>query len=448
MNLVALKQTSGVSRMSWWEVPNQIALVWRTAAKDCNKDEFDQFVAVARELGLNPLRKQIYAFVFNKDDATNRNMAIVIGIDGFRSVAAKSGNYRPDDRSPEWIFDENAKDPLSNPLGLVSCTVGVYHRPTRNDPFERIVATVFWDEFAPIVRTADPDAYVWVDTDEVYPQGHKKAGEIKRRKQLRHGASADVTERLDPKKKQWNNGRHKLSLCAESQVLRRGWPDDFARIYVEEEVDRANSLLEDVEFQRMSPSEMVDHGEAAERLARIGGPALFATFDDTGTLERVPIGQFADRVNAHIEKLDPAAVALWVDRNKAAMNEFWAHNKTDALTLKKILETRSGAVASAAASDEGSRAKAAPPQHGDTDMGGAAQPAKQVQSKLPKLTGLLAERHRDNLIRQIRSLDAPNDFPAWGRDGEAGVARLPDAMAEEVRAEFASCKNRVGEMQR
>jgi phage recombination protein Bet len=183
-----------------------VALVQRTAAKDCNEDEFNQFISVCRDLELNPLRKQIYAFVFNKENAEKRNMALVVGIDGGRSIAARSGNYRPDDRTPEWETSDLAKNALTNPHGIVSCTVGVYHRPTKNDPFERIVAKVFWDEFAPIIRSADPDAYQWVDTNEVYPQGHKKAGEIKRAKQLRPGASANVTERLDPKKEQWIRG--------------------------------------------------------------------------------------------------------------------------------------------------------------------------------------------------------------------------------------------------
>jgi len=440
-SVTALRPNGGLPTINWWQDGKMVALVKRTAAKDCNEDEFNQFVSVCRDLGLSPLRKQIYAFVFNKNDPEKRNMALVVGIDGGRSIAARSGNYRPDSDPPAWEISEDAKNPLTNPHGIVSCTVGVYHRPTKNDPFERIVAKVFWDEFAPIVRTADADAYEWVGTGEMYPPGHKNAGREKQRRQLRPGASALVAERLDPKKEQWTRGgRHKIALCAEMQALRRGWPEDMSRVYVEEETDRAAAII-DGEYTDLTPSEMVTKADTEARLERLGGPALFATFDDTGTLERVEIGKFADRMIAATAGMEPAAVAALVERNKVAINEFWAHNKTDALELKKLLEQRSGVAGVRAAAGEDTRAKAASPQHGDTDKGGAARPAREKAFK--KLDGTLADRHRDNLIRQIHQLDEPNDFIAWAREGNAEIERLPDVMADEVRAEFNSQQNRV-----
>lgn len=444
MNVVAPMRPTAPS-LQWWTDQRMVALVKRTAAKDCNEDEFNQFVSVCRDLGLSPLRKQIYAFVFNKTDPEKRNMALVVGIDGGRSIAARSGNYRPDNSPPEWEISEDAKNPLTNPHGIVSCTVGVYHRPTRNDPFERIVAKVFWDEFAPIVRAADADAYEWVDTDEVYPVGHKKAGEIKRVRRLRPGASANLTERLDPKKEQWTRGgRHKIALCAEMQALRRGWPEDMSRVYVEEETDRAAAII-DGEYTDLTPSEMVVKADADSRLERIGGPALLASFDDAGTLERTPFGQFADRVLGHTAKLEADAVALWMERNRAALQEFWAHHKTDALELKKVLETRSG-VASGAASAGDTRAKAAPSQE-ETTGGGAARRAS-AGPRVEKLTGLLADRHRDNLLKQIGQLDTVNDLLSFARDAEAEIGRLPDAMAEAVRVEFATRQHTLKGMQR
>jgi hypothetical protein len=110
-------------------------------------------------------------------------------------------------------------------------------------------------------------------------------------------------------------------------------------------------------------------------------------------------------------------------------------------------DSRSGAVASTSppASDESTRANAAPSQKGETDMGGAASPASRAAAGkvLPKLTGTLAERHRDNLIRQIGTLDTSSDLLIWARDGNAEIARLPDAFAEAVRAEFNSRSNTI-----
>jgi putative phage-type endonuclease len=97
----------------------------------------------------------------------------------------------------------------------------------------------------------------------------------------------------------------------------------------------------------------------------------------------------------------------------------------------------SGAVAgshAAHASDESARANAAPPQQGETNMGGAAAPAK----KLPPLTGLLADRHRDNLVRQIGQLETANELLYFGKDAKEQIARLPDHMQEPVRSEFSA----------
>lgn len=427
MNVVAIKQTSGSSSLQWWNDQRSVALVKRTAAKDCNIDEFDQFVAVCRDLGLSPLRKQIYAFVFNKADAERRNMALVVGIDGARSIAARSGNYRPDDQPPAWATDEKVRNALTNPHGIVSCTVGVYHRPTRSDPFERIVATVYWDEFAPIIRSADPDAYHWVETDQVHPPGHKRAGQPKSVKQLRPGASAQVTERLDPKKEAWTKmGRHKVALCAEMQALRRGFPEDMSRVYVEEETDKAASTI-DGEFTDLTPSEMVVKADTDARLERLGPPSLFATFDDAGTLERVPFGQFADRMLAATETLEADAVKALVGRNKESLREFWGHSPGDALELRKILEQRSGAAGSDAG--ESTRAKAASPQHGDSDKGEAAQ-------SFGAMTGQEAFKLKTSLITDIRKLTTIGDCLSWAKDARVHIDRLPEDMRVEVGTEF------------
>jgi hypothetical protein len=186
MNVAALRPNGG--GLVWHQDNNMLALVKRTTCKDCTADEFSEFITVCRDLNLSPIRRQIYCFIFSKDEPSKRNMTLVTAIDGGRSIAARTGNYRPDDQEPQWIFKDELKNPLTNPHGIEKCTVGIFHRPTRNDPFERIVHTVFWDEFAPIVSKGDPDAYEWVPTGRVHPEGHKRAGQSVDRKQLKPGA--------------------------------------------------------------------------------------------------------------------------------------------------------------------------------------------------------------------------------------------------------------------
>ena len=62
----------------------QMELIKRTVAADCNNTEFDLFLEVARRIGLDPFRKQIYAVVYSKDKPDKRKMSIITGIDGYR----------------------------------------------------------------------------------------------------------------------------------------------------------------------------------------------------------------------------------------------------------------------------------------------------------------------------------------------------------------------------
>src|SRR3546814_7837866 len=72
-------------------------LVKRTVAADCNTAEFNLFDKVCKRVGLDPFRRQIYAVVYSKDKPDKRKMSIINGIDGFRAVAARNRDYRPDD---------------------------------------------------------------------------------------------------------------------------------------------------------------------------------------------------------------------------------------------------------------------------------------------------------------------------------------------------------------
>lgn len=409
----------------WWTDKNMVALVKRTAAKDCNTDEFDEFVAVCRDLNLSPLRKQVYAFVFNKADEAKRAMTIVVGIDGGRSIAARTGNYRPDDREPDWVFNPDLKNELTNPHGIEKCTVGVYHRPTRADPFERIVHTVYWDEFAPLVAVGGEDDYEWEETGETWPD----TGKPKKRKKLKAGAQRSL--RLDPSKQQWTRaGRNQIAKCAEMGALRKGWPEDLSRVVVEEETHKS-AVLEGVEYSDLTPSEMAAKAETDARLERIGGPAIMATFDDAGTIERVPYGLFADRVLDATAKWPKERVALFVERNREALKEFWAFNKTDALELKKVLEERSGATVTAAASVASAGAERPAPSTQSTSQasGGAAVPGA-----LP--VGPEAFKLKDQLVAQLRTLSTPSDFLAWSKGAQVHLDRLPQAYRAEVETEL------------
>jgi len=287
--------------------PAQVQLIQRMNP-DCNATEFDQFLHVAAQLRLDPLRKQIYAFVFNKDKPDKRRMSIVVGIDGFRSVAKRSGEYRPDSRAPRFTYDPEEINEATNPLGLVSCEVSAFQYA--HGEWHEVAAVAYWSEFAPIV-----DGGKWSTDDETGRRVFKKDG----------------TSVLDPNKDNWRKmPRVMLAKCAEAQAIRRAWPDDLSAIYADEELDRARTL-------DLTATEIAEKAAVENRLALIGG-ADAIMFDMGDGLERIPLGKAADMILARFRTMEPHEVLQWRNVNKVTFNEFWARNKTDALAVKREIE--------------------------------------------------------------------------------------------------------------
>lgn len=73
----------------------QVELLKRTIAKGTTDDQFRLFTEVAQRTGLNPFAKQIYAVV------RSGQMTIQTGVDGYRLIAQRTGEYAGQ-RGPEW----------------------------------------------------------------------------------------------------------------------------------------------------------------------------------------------------------------------------------------------------------------------------------------------------------------------------------------------------------
>lgn len=311
--------------------PRQLELIRKTVAKDCDRDsmgnnlhlgEFDWFMSICKSLGLDPLRRQIYAFVFSKDDPAKRQMVPVIGIGGYRTIAERTGNYRPGDS--EITYDERLRNPDTNPLGIVCAKVVVFKR-SHGDwfPFSE---TAYWDEFAPITM-GSPDGYDWIDTGEVW----KDTGKPKKKK-VPKGKTSLI---LDPAKDAWRKmARVMIEKCAEAKALRRGWPDSFSGTYAEGELDRAEVL-------DLTATEMADKASADAKLALIGGAdALIVDWCDGSPLARVPAGAFCDKVLAWSTSPDLTSTELraWWQRNGMSRAEFKAKHGGEYLEFQKAFE--------------------------------------------------------------------------------------------------------------
>lgn len=129
--------------------PKQVALVKQTVAKDCNDDEFNLYMEVARAKGLDPFLGQIIPMVFSKRDANKRKMTIIISRDGQRVIAQRCGDYRPASKPPIYEFDPTLKNPL-NPQGIVATTVFLWKHDPKSDDWYEVAGQSFWEEFAPI----------------------------------------------------------------------------------------------------------------------------------------------------------------------------------------------------------------------------------------------------------------------------------------------------------
>ncbi len=309
--------------------PSQLALIKRTVASDCNTDEFDLFVEVAKRIGLDPFRRQIYAVVYNKDKADKRKMSIITGIDGFRAVAARCGDYRPDDQEPQFEIDEQRKGP-SNPAGLVKAVVRAFKlSPDRT--WQPVVGVAYWTEFCPMKEGAE-GGFKWIETGETWPD----TGRPKKRKV----PLVEGEEVVQVPSGKWGEMPFvMLAKCAESQALRKGWPEDLSGVYAREEMERP--MLD------ITPSAEIEEHETQKRLERINATKAVPILWETGKpIEYVPVGQMADRALDFIKKAESLTqLEWWNETNTGGLREFWAHAPTDALAVKKAREDRAKALA-------------------------------------------------------------------------------------------------------
>lgn len=319
----------------------QLSLIKRTIASDCNEAEFDLFIEAARHMGLDPFRRQIMPLVFSKGDKDKRRMSLIVGIDGFRVIAARCADYRPDENEADIAYDPDAKSD-SNPLGIVKATVTAW-KQDRNGNWNPVRGVAYWDEFVPLKEESD-GGYDWIETGEVWPD----SGKPKKKKVPKNGA----TVRRVPDGNWGRMPRVMIAKCAEAQALRRGWPEHFGGVYDRAELDRA--VMADV-----TASEAVEIENQERRMKAIGGHAtLIVDWLDGKELARVPTGQFADRVFAFIrENQDqPSAIFQFQERNRETMREFWAKHPGDALEVKRAFENAAAAIRAEAETIEGAPA--------------------------------------------------------------------------------------------
>lgn len=331
MNQIAkIGHNSGVAGWSG----RQLDTIRRTVARDTNDDEFNLFVEYCASKRLDPFVKQVIAIVFSKNDAEKRQMTIITTQDGLRVMAARCGDYRPEETEPEYEYDPALKG-ATNPLGIVKCSVKLWKQDAHSKAWFPVNGTAYWDEFVP-TKKAGSDGFEWVETGETYPAGHAKAGKPKFKKQM----LGEVKETIDDSGQWLKMPRNQIAKCARMQALRGGWPETFSGVYAQEEMDRAIAA-------DLTASEMVEAEREQRRMKVINAlEDEFGAVDAAGNLTYIAAGQYGDRILEMARLCETAAdLAAMESRNRDGLKRFWAKHTSDALQVKKELEAIAGQLA-------------------------------------------------------------------------------------------------------
>ena len=182
----------------------QVEIIKRTIAPDLTDLELSFFLEVARVTGLNPLQRQVYAIKRRDFQSGIDKMTIQTGIDGYRAVAARTGQHAG---TTDATYDSEDGDCPRWARVTVYRLVGVVKA--------EFTATARWAEY---------------------------------RQAKRDGAPMGL----------WGKMPYlMLAKCAEALALRKAFPAELSGVYTHEEMQQADTaprvIEAEVEGRRPEP---------------------------------------------------------------------------------------------------------------------------------------------------------------------------------------------------
>lgn len=300
--ILPLTRTGALTRSN----ARKIDLFRRTAGKHLRGVEIDEALEWCELYGANPFVKDIYFFVFDAEKETRR-VVPVLGIGLYRKIAARTGNYRPDEAPPRFAYDEALRS-AANPAGMVWCEVGVHIYS--HGAWHIVVSRLKWDERAPVREE-------WAETE----QGRRRPT----------GRFA-----LDPTKQNWRTmPETMMAKCCEADAIRKAWPGETAGSYVAEEMDAPTTI-------DATAIEIAEAYASDQRIRQIGSAhSILIQWEADGPIVQESVGTLGDTAIKwlRLHQQEPGSVQLWQDRNRFALREYWARDAAGALEVKKVTES-------------------------------------------------------------------------------------------------------------
>lgn len=180
------------SMPSWGQ--QQVALLQQQLSPGATIPELELYGSYCARTGLDPFARQIYLIIRGDEKRGNRKATIQCGIDGFRTVASRSGCYGGSETyycgpDGEWV------DVWISEHAPAACKTLVYRTGVER-PF---VGVAHWDDYVQSYYDRDKRTTVVAD--------------------------------------QWlKRGRVMLAKCSEALALRKAFPADLSGLYIREEV--------------------------------------------------------------------------------------------------------------------------------------------------------------------------------------------------------------------